>query len=226
MNISNAITSWAGDLLTATQAPRGVVLFLHGYGSDERDLPGISAALPPGFAWASLRAPIALPLGGNAWFPLTSSEKPPTAQPIEASTEAIWDWVDAHVPEEVPLVPLGFSQGGLMATQLLRTRPDRLTAAVVLSGFLLPAQQPADAALAALGKPVFWGRGDADTRVERAAVEHANSWLRQHSALTAHVYTGMAHSTSRAELDDLSAFLRDVTDRLPPSHPGAHRQRG
>jgi pimeloyl-ACP methyl ester carboxylesterase len=37
---------------------------------------------------------------------------------------------------------VGFSQGGLMATQLLRTRPERVAAIVVLSGFVQAAPPP------------------------------------------------------------------------------------
>ena len=56
------------------------------------------------------------------------------------------------------MAAVGFSQGGLMATQLLRTRPGRVAATVVLSGFVQAAPQPADEQLAAERPAVFWGR--------------------------------------------------------------------
>ena len=48
------------------------------------------------------------------------------------------------------MAAVGFSQGGLMATQLLRTRPGRVAATVVLSGFV---QADAAAGRRAAGRP-------------------------------------------------------------------------
>ncbi|MEK8225152.1 hypothetical protein NKG05_01970 [Oerskovia sp. M15] len=57
-------------------------------------------------------------------------------------------WLDANVEPGTVVVPVGFSQGGLMVTQLLRTAPERFAAGVVLSGFVLDGPLPGDEALA------------------------------------------------------------------------------
>jgi len=187
-----------------------VVLLLHGYGSNEDDLPALAPYLPDGVAWASLRAPIDMGWGGASWFPFTFPAEPDQA-PIDAVTEAIWEWVGTHVPAGAPLVPLGFSQGGLMALQLLRTRPERVAATVVLSGLITTATQPADARLEASRPPVFWGRGDADSLIWPEAVERLATWLDGHSTLTARVYAGLGHGVSDDEMDDVRAFLADYS---------------
>ncbi len=185
-----------------------VVLLLHGFGSHERDLPGIVPHLGLTAPWASLRAPH--PVGGGAaWFPITRPGNPDAA-PVEDATEAIWEWVDANLGTATPVIPVGFSQGGLMASQLLRSRPDRVPAAVVLGGFTLGHAQAGDEALAADPRPVFWGRGAEDLVIAPDAVVRTGEFLPTHAALTERVYPGLAHGINAAELSDVRAFLAGV----------------
>ena len=195
----------AADTRGDAPAPSAVALLLHGYGSNERDLTGLVPALQLELPWASLRAP--LPAGpGAAWFQVTTPGSPDAA-PVEAATAAIWAWVDEHLDAATRVVPIGFSQGGLMATQLLRTRPERVLAPVVLGGFVLGARQPADEALAAARPAVFWGRGAVDHVIAAHAVERTSEWLPRHSTLVERVYPGLAHGISVDELADVSKFL-------------------
>jgi phospholipase/carboxylesterase len=185
--------------------PPAVALLLHGYGSNERDLAGLVPMLELQLSWASLRAP--LPVGpGTAWFEITTPGSPDAA-PVEAATAAIWAWVDEHLDATTRVVPIGFSQGGLMATQLLRTRPERVLAPVVLGGFVLGAPQPADAELAASRPAVFWGRGAEDRVIAPHAIVRTSEWLPAHSTLTERVYPGLAHGIDARELADVRDFL-------------------
>lgn len=183
-----------------------VVLLLHGYGSNEHDLPSLAQWLPDGAAWASLRAPLDMDFGGAMWFPLDPAAEPDHAA-IGAATEAIWAWVDAHVPAEARVVPLGFSQGGLMALELLRTRPERVAATVVLAGFTTSTDRPEDAVLAESRPPVFWGRGAEDGVVWPEALQRMLAWLPSHATLTERVYAGLAHGVNGDEMNDVRAFL-------------------
>ena len=124
-------------------APVALVLF-HGYGANEQDL-----------------APLGVAPGGYAWFPpIALGDRDPAR-----ATGAAWQWIDAHMAPDATVAAVGFSQGGLMATQLLRTRPERVAATVVLSGFVQAAPQPADERLAARRPAVFWGRGARDPMI-------------------------------------------------------------
>lgn len=182
-----------------------VALLLHGYGSNEHDLPGLASALGLEMPWASLRAP--LDLGpGAAWFAITTPGNP-DPQPVADATDTIWAWVDANLDPDSRLVPIGFSQGSLMASQLLRTRPRRVVAPVILSGFVLGAPQPADHSLAENRPPVFWGRGAQDQIIAAPAITRTESWLPAHTQLTRHVYPGLAHGINAAEIADIRAFL-------------------
>ena len=197
-------TGWAADAAAQTAVP----LLLHGFGSNERDLTGLVPALRLDLPWASLRAPLETANGGAAWFEIITPGNP-EPEPVVAATDAIWAWVDAHVDPSVRVIPVGFSQGGLMASQLLRTRPDRVLATVILGGFVLGAPQPADDDLAASRPPVFWGRGSEDRVIGAPAVDRTSAFLPQHSTLVERVYPGLAHGISQDEIDDVSAFLSE-----------------
>jgi phospholipase/carboxylesterase len=183
-----------------------IALFLHGFGSTEHDLAGLAPALNVEMPWAALRAPIELGNGGAAWFAITTPGHP-DPEPLAQATDAIWAWIDAEVDPGTRVVPIGFSQGGLMASQLLRTRPERVLAPVVLGGFVQGAPQPGDTTLAAHRPPVFWGRGAEDRVIAEAAIARTQEFLPRHSSLVERVYPGLAHGISAAEIDDVRGFL-------------------
>jgi len=191
---------------TTMSAAPAVVLFLHGYGSNENDLAGLAPALGLALPWAALRAPVELGNGGAAWFPIVTPGNPDVDSVGEATT-AIWSWVDQHLDPATRVIPLGFSQGGLMASQLLRTRPDRVLAPIVLGGFVQAAGQPGDEVLTDSRPALFWGRGAEDRVIGHPAIERTSAFLPQHTRLVEKVYTGLAHGINGDEVADVRAFL-------------------
>lgn len=205
--VTTTITSWGdGPAPTGTRA---VALLLHGYGSNEADLASLAPDLPAGFAWASLRAPLTLGAGSYSWFPITTPGAP-AAGPVELATAAIEEWIAQSVPTETAIVPLGFSQGGLMASQLLRSVPRRVAASVILGGFVLGHPQPGDEMLALERPPVFEGRGTLDGVITAEAVARTDAWLPSHSTVTRRRYDGLGHGISPEELADVVAFLQSL----------------
>lgn len=191
---------------SATDAPEAMVLFLHGYGSNERDLLQLVPALGLELPWASLRAPLDVGNGGAAWFAIATPGNP-NAVPVEEATEAIWAWIDDNVNPATRVIPIGFSQGGLMASQLLRTRPQRVVAPVVLGGFVLGAAQPADSLLLEQRPALFWGRGAEDRVIAPIAITRSAEFLPAHTTLSEHVYPGLAHGINGDELSDVRDFI-------------------
>jgi phospholipase/carboxylesterase len=183
-----------------------VAVLLHGYASNEHDLASLVPALGLALPWASLRAPVVLAAGAAAWFAITSPGDPDPA-PVAAATDAIWAWIDRHAGPAAQVVPIGFSQGGFMVSQLLRTRPDRVLAPVVLAGFVLGAEQPADAELRARRPAAFWGRGDVDGVIPPEAVARTAAFLPAHTTLVERIYPGLGHGVSPEEIDDVRTFL-------------------
>jgi phospholipase/carboxylesterase len=186
------------------EVPVALILF-HGFGGDERDIAPLGPALAPALPWAALRAPISVASGGYKWLPLIALGD---QDPARAS-DTVWQWIDAHLSVDAKVAAVGFSQGGLMATQLLRTRPERVAATVVLSGYVQPVPQPADERLTVDRPAVFWGRGTRDRMITMEAIERTDQWLAGHSNLTKRTYPGLAHSIGNQEIVDVRAFLRD-----------------
>ncbi|WP_175557331.1 alpha/beta hydrolase [Raineyella antarctica] len=196
---------------------RPLLLLLHGYGSNENDLPGIVAHLGQGWDWVSPRGPYDIPGGGAAWFPISVPGRPERG-PVEAALAGLLAWLDQTVDGQ-PVVPIGFSQGGMMVTELLRARPDTFPAGVVLSGFVAPGTSPGDARLAGRKVPLFYGRGAEDRgMIPAEAFERTEDWAREHADATIKVYPGLAHSIAVEELADVAAFLGGLgLDAVAPS---------
>lgn len=208
--MTNAITIDPNAVLWSAperdRADRPLLVLLHGYGSHEGDLFGLSPQLPLEPVIASIRAPIALS-GGFAWFNLDANTiGDPAAEKVDAAATAIIDWLDTLDYTSVSL--LGFSQGAAMALQLLRHAPRRFTSAVALSGFVASGDHVGDAELAEARPPVFWGRGTLDQVIPDAAITRTEHWLPSHSDATVRIYEDLGHALSAQELKDFNAFLR------------------
>jgi len=199
-----AITNFVSRGLENIEAGQPVVLLLHGYGANERDLPDLMSFLPD-LPWAALRAPVSLGYDAYAWHHITTALNP-SFEDVAPPTDAIWAWVDEFLPADSPLIVLGFSQGALMATQLLRTRPERLAATVILSGFVFGGELPADGSLKASKPKVYYGRGANDPVVTREAIAALNSWLQAHTRAQTKTYEAWA-----------TASTHELCKMLPPS---------
>jgi phospholipase/carboxylesterase len=216
VQIDPSLVQWSA--VEAEREGRPLLVLLHGVGSHEGDLIGLTPYLPQQFVAASLRAP--LPHGdGFSWYPLSTPGAPDPGA-VDDAAEAVLAWLDT-LPDVHPSVSLlGFSQGGSLSLQLLRHAPERFAFAAVLAGFVVPAAGDDDAleragardeALAAARPAVFYGRGDVDQVIPVEAVERTQAWLDEHADAEQTVYPGLAHGVSQEELDDLNAFIGRVT---------------
>lgn len=200
-----------------TDAP--LVVLLHGYGADERDLAGLVPYLPGHYRYASLRAPEPVPgMPGHQWFSLrwlpgpagptldTSAEAEAVLnREVTAAARDLLDRIAALGAERVAFI--GFSQGAVAGMQAWRLDPDRFVCGVVLSGFVASGEVAGDAVLAERRPPVFWGRGDADPVIPQAAIEFAGPWLDAHTTLERLVIPGAGHEVTFPELNAVAHFL-------------------
>ena len=189
------------------RAGRPLLVLMHGYGSHEGDLFGMSPGLPLAPVVASLRAPLA-ENGGWAWWSRADSPTGnPPADRVDAAADAVVEWLDSLEYTSVSLI--GFSQGGALALQLLRHAPERFTATVAIAGFVASGDHPGDAELARVRPPVFWGRGTDDRMIPADAVARTAEWLPEHADATIRIYEDLGHSISAPMLIDFVTFLRD-----------------
>ena len=203
----------------AERAGRPLLVLLHGFGSHEQDLFGLTPYLPAHAVVASLRAP-GRNRTGYEWFShgvqLAAAGHKQTETVdrlretgVNRAAEAVRAWLDTVDGQFNGVGLAGFSQGAAIATQVLRQEPDRIDFVANLSGFVDPGEVDGDAVLAQRRPPMFWSLGSADHVIAPYLVEHTRGWLPRHSSLTAPVYNGMGHSVRGDTLNDLRAFLEE-----------------
>ncbi|MEY4102405.1 MAG: hypothetical protein RIR88_539 [Actinomycetota bacterium] len=206
------------DEVAHALAERPLLIMMHGYGSHEGDLFSLAQYLPEKFVVAALRGPLNAGQG-FAWFdlqfdPATNTLKRDVSE-VNASAQALLAWIDeldAEVGGLGSVSLLGFSQGGVMMSTLLRHAPERFDAGVLLSGFIVedttPGAAERDAHLAEVKPPVFWGRDTDDPVISQELVDVTRRWLPAHTDLTTKLYSYMGHGITMEEVDDVSAFLQ------------------
>lgn len=192
---------------------RPLLVLLHGYGADERDLFGLIPYLPQAFAVAAVRAPSTppFPAPGYSWYPIEGLESRDPAHVTSAAARLL-EWTDAAASAHPTIGLLGFSQGAAVSLQAMRLDPHRFAFAVNLSGYVTPGELPRDAELAQVRPPVFWGRGTNDDVIPEFLVTHTTQWLPSRVDLSGRVYPGLTHSVSEQEMADVRVFLQKQLD--------------
>jgi phospholipase/carboxylesterase len=206
------------EKVASALAERPLLIMMHGYGSNEGDLFSLGQYLPEQFVIASLRAPLqAGP--GYAWFHIDYDAENTSLRrdinEISASTHSLIEWIDeleAEVGGLGDVALLGFSQGGVMLTQLFRHQPERFTAGVFLASFAVndttEGGTERDQALSDVKPPLFWGRDTQDPVITPDLIDFSRRWLPEHFDLEAQLYPHVGHSLSLEEIEDAAAFLR------------------
>lgn len=198
-----------------------LVIFLHGYGSNEEDLFGIKDQLPEQYNYLSVRAPMVMEEGRYQWFRQkgqgayngeTDDLKNSSQDLLDFITQAASKYRTA--PNKVFLV--GFSQGAIMSYEVALRHPQALGGIAALSGRILPVLKTE---LKTELKPdekrqqlaIFIGHGTADKRLPYVDGTDANSLLQSLSLKPQfHAYPGVGHSISAAEMQDLNAWLQSL----------------
>lgn len=192
---------------TAPDAP--IVLLLHGLGSHERDLTGLVPYLPPGFAYVSLRGIYAY-VQGYAW--LDADIDPARPDELQTSAAAVETWI---AEQSAPVVgAIGFSQGGMLALQLLRRDARALDWVIQLSGAPFPAPMPGDAALAEVRPPALWGHGELDPLFDAARTKAVREFMSACTELTEVSRPQLGHAIDGPELTEIAAFAQRRFDEL------------
>lgn len=193
-----------------------LVIFLHGYGSNEADLFGLKDDLPQGATYLSARAPMQMAQDGYQWFtPVrNTAEYNGLNGDVASSEQRIVDFIAAAVAKyhtRADLVTLvGFSQGAILSYQVALRHPQSVGGIAVLSGKLLPplrASLKADPRYGAVR--FFIGHGTADTVLPVQSATQADEALRAIGVVPQiHLYSGLRHSISEAEVTDLNNWLK------------------
>ena len=199
--------------------PEGVLLLLHGRGTNEHDLYPLLDLLDPDARLVGItpRGPLSLPPGGAHWY-IVREVGFPDPETFWRSYEALAAWVDA-LPELLGAPPGrtvigGFSQGAVMsyALALGDGRPSPL-ALVALSGFI-PVVEGLELDLESrAGLAVAIGHGTFDPIIPVQFGREARERLELAGLDVAYRESPMAHSVDAEFVQELAQTIVLELDR-------------
>ncbi len=203
------------QLPTEKSAHPPMIVLLHGYGSDEKDLFALRTFIPKNYLIISARAPYPLPGGGYEWYEMTdvNGVHDGNASQLANSKSLIEKFIkevtSAYHADPARVCLMGFSQGAIMSYRVGLTSPSLLKGIGVLSGTIYPSLKPMvknTAALKHLG--IFIAHGTADERISFADGKAASDYLKSLGLKPDfHAYPEMGHTISRDVLSDLVKWL-------------------
>ncbi len=196
--------------------PVPTVLALHGWGANAHDLLGLAPYLHGGRALVLCpQGPVSFEIGpgtlGYGWFPITGSG-PMDPGAFARGKAAISAFLDAAC-EQYPvdrrkLVVLGFSQGGVMAYDLVLREPGRFAGLAALSAWLpepLAATLEPDPAREVL--PTFVAHGSQDPMIPVERGRESRDALERLGVPSVYREYPMGHEIRPETLRDLAEWL-------------------
>lgn len=128
------------DLPPAAETSGDILVMLHGYGSNEKDLLQLAPALDGRLRCVSLRAPLRLEEQMFGWFPIAftpdgiSYDRDQAAQARQDLADALKAIIERHQPRDGRVWLMGFSQGAVMSYLTALHTPEVLQGVLALSG--------------------------------------------------------------------------------------------
>ncbi|MBN1278797.1 MAG: phospholipase [Chlorobium sp.] len=211
------------SLVSLDLAPREpenaeLMIMLHGYGSNEKDLIQLGPILNEKLRYVSARAPHALDIGMYGWFPIEFTSNGITVD-YEAAKEArnqltgfIEEIIADYRPRGNRVWLMGFSQGSVMSYLTAFERPDLLHGVIACSGQLPQRETVPEKNVEKLRQlPFLVMHGLFDDVLPIAKGEEANRLLKDILADLTYQEFPMAHEISPAALHLASEWLRAHT---------------
>ncbi len=203
---------------------KSLVVFLHGYGADGKDLLGLADPLAehlPDTAFVAPDAPerSAMNPMGFQWFPIPWIDGSSEEAAAEGMARAVTDlnrFLD-HVMDELGVSAaetalVGFSQGTMIALHVAPRRTEAFAGVVGFSGRLLEPEALVEDVV--VRPPVLLIHGDADDVVPPQSLPEAAEGLQTAGweEVYAHIMKGTAHGIAP---DGLSVALAFLKEKLP-----------
>lgn len=154
-----------------------VVVCLHGYGADMRDLAPLADELRTKrpIAWIFPDAPEVLDWGGRAWFPIDvaafeEAQRTGTPRDLSLREPPGLEWAREELQRFIAalgvpwdrIVLMGFSQGAMLAVDLALRAESPPAGVAILSGTLVDKAKTSELAAARKGLSFFMSHGSVD----------------------------------------------------------------
>jgi phospholipase/carboxylesterase len=201
-------------------APRQLVVLLHGYGADGKDLIEIGRQwqrILPHAAFVAPNAPERMPMSpvGRQWFALTLREPAERWKGVTGAAPTLDAFLDAelagHALAPSALALVGFSQGTMMALHAGLRRSPGPAAIVGYSGLLVlePGKGPERLLAEARSKPpILLVHGEADDLIPASALfESAEALAKAEIPCEWHLSLGLGHGIDGEGLRQGGEFI-------------------
>lgn len=197
---------------TTKQAP--VLILLHGYGSNEKDLFSFAEKIPDNWLVVSVRAPIILGNNKFKWYHvgLVNEKITMNFEDEEKSRKSLLRLIDQIISkynvDKNKVVTAGFSQGANMALGLALTAPRKILAAGCFSGRFMEEIKPLISTEEALkSKQVFISHGTEDQMLPIKYAEENQQILKNWGINITLSTDKVAHSISEKQLNDFVRWI-------------------
>jgi len=123
--------------------PSPLLLLLHGYGSNEKDLFSFASELPEELLIISIQAPLSLGFDSYAWYTIHFDQNADKFSDIPEARKSLI-LIDEFIAElktkfeinEQKIFMLGFSQGAILSSAYALNHPEKIQYILALSGYL------------------------------------------------------------------------------------------
>ena len=191
--------------------PQPLLILLHGRGTDETDLLGLTPSFDPRMLIVSIRAPYKFLYGGYTWFDLDEQSGINNDQLLAGRDALIQslDEIQQKYPVDVKRIFLfGFSMGAMMSLTVSLTNPHRFKGVIAHSG-LLPKEDTMKYRWNHLdGISFFIAHGTNDPIVPVALSRQAYQRLMDAKADVLYREYPMEHTISEESLSDAADWLQ------------------
>lgn len=217
------------EIYTITRPPRRtddsappLLVFLHGFGSNEHDLMGLAPYLDDRLAIASTRAIYDIGFG-YAWYYLygvpgnLQHDDTSRAQSLEVLTQYIEKLPAAIGADASRIYLFGFSQGAVMSLNLALTAPHLVAGVVAVSGYLDTQITPQIAPETLHNLDVLVIHGTLDDLIPVAGSRAIRDYLRTTPARLSYYEYPIGHSIHPDALPVIQQWLRGQIDQQAPA---------
>lgn len=202
--------------------PFPILLLLHGRGTNEDDLLGLTPYLDPRLLVVSARAPFPFPYGGWTWYDILEVGSPHPQQFAKSYDRIVQLLADVkqHYPVDSGKISfMGFSMGAVMSYAISLTKPNEVAGVVAHSGYI-PENTSLKFAWDGLQNTDFFiAHGKYDPVIPIQFGRRANELLTNAKAKLTYKEYPIAHQISEESLSDISNWLQQLETKRQEGVP-------
>lgn len=197
------------------------IFLFHGYGADAHDLHGLAEVLDPAgnFNWIFPNGIYEVPIGpgwtGHAWWPLKIdrlkddiSEEIP--EELKSTRAKCLELVNSYKIPAEKLILGGFSQGGMLATDLCLHLPNKIRSLILLSTSLINKTEWYPLTKEKSGQNFFMAHGEQDDVLPIKGADRLHQLLKESGFVGNLLRFQGRHEIPMPVINKLQAYLLEL----------------